>query len=331
MSQVGWGIIGCGDIANKAVAPAVNDDPNSTLVAFASSSQARAEDFTARHGAKRAYSNIEAFLADPEIDVVYAASRVYEHLPQTVAAAAAGKHVLCEKPMALTDAECAEMIGACEQAGVNLAVAYYRRYYPKNIKIKELLDQGAIGTPVLVRMVLTGNYDPTPDDPKFWRIDPAKSAGGPIADVGSHRLDLLCYWFGDPVAVAARNETLVHSYPADDSDMLLIKMASGVQVTASFHWSIGVGHDTIEMFGTEGALFSTPTDGPHLTLKTGAGTEEFDLPHAENRHSPLVEDFSARVLAGDPPLYTGEDGAKTTRIIESSFAASRAEKWVTIG
>ena len=257
MARVGWGIIGCGDIANKAVAPAVNDDPNSTLVGFASSSQERAEDFTARHGARRAYSDIDAFLADPDIDVVYAASRVYEHLPQTSAAAAAGKHVLCEKPMALTGVECAEMIGACDEAGVNLAIAYYRRYYPKNIKIKELLDSGAIGTPVLVRMVLTGNYDPTPDDPKYWRIDPAKSAGGPIADVGSHRLDLLCHWFGEPVAVAARNETLVHSYSADDSDVLLIKMASGVQVTASFHWSIGVGHDTIEMYGTEGALFST--------------------------------------------------------------------------
>ena len=330
MAPVGWGIIGCGDIANKAVAPAINDDPNSTLVAFASSSQERAEDFTTRHGAQRAYSDIEAFLADPDIDVVYAASRVYEHLPQTIAAAAAGKHVLCEKPMALSDAECQEMIAACHKRGVNLAVAYYRRYYPKNRKIKELLEQGAIGTPILVRMVLTGNYDPTPDDPKFWRVDPAKSAGGPIADVGSHRLDLLCYWFGEPVAVAARNETLVHSYPADDSDVLLIKMASGVQVTASFHWSIGVGHDTIEMFGTEGALFSAPTDGAHLTLKTGAGTEEFNLPHAENRHLPLIEDFSKRVLAGQPPLYSGEDGAKTTRIMESSFAASRAGKWVTI-
>ena len=330
MARVGWGIIGCGDIANKAVAPAVNEDPNSTLVAFASSSQERAEDFTSRHGARRAYSDINAFLADPDIDVVYAASRVYEHLPQTIAAAAVGKHVLCEKPMALTGAECQEMIDACHEGGVNLAVAYYRRYYPNNRKIKELIDNGAIGTPVLVRMVLTGNYDPTPDDPKIWRVDPAKSAGGPIADVGSHRLDLLCYWFGEPAAVAARNETLVHSYPADDSDVLLIKMESGVQVTASFHWSIGVGYDTIEIFGTEGAIFSTPTDGPQLTLKTAAGTEEFSLPHAENRHLPLIQDFSERVLAGKPPLYSGEDGAKTTRIIETSFAASRADKWVTI-
>lgn len=330
MARVGWGIIGCGDIANKAVAPAVNEDSNSEMVAFASSSQERAEDFAARHGARRAYSDMDAFLADPEIDVVYAASRVYEHLPQTAASAAAGKHVLCEKPMALTGAECQAMVDACQQTGVNLAVAYYRRYYPKNRKIKELLEQGAIGTPVLVRMVLTGNYDPTPDDPKFWRVDPAKSAGGPIADVGSHRLDLLCYWFGDPTAVAARNETLVHGYAADDSDVLLIKMASGLQVTASFHWSIGVGHDTIEIYGTEGALFSAPTDGPHLALQTVAGTEEFTLPHAENRHLPLVADFSARVLAGEPPLYTGEDGAKTTRIIESSFTASRAGKWVTI-
>ncbi len=330
MAPVGWGIVGCGDIANKAVAPAVNEDSNSALVAFASSSQSRAEDFAGRHGARRAYSDFAAFLADPDIDVVYAASRVYEHLPQTEAAAAAGKHVLCEKPMALTGAECDAMVAACEKAGVNLAVAYYRRYYPKNIKIKELLDRGAIGAPVLVRMVLTGNYDPTPDDPKFWRVDPAKSAGGPIADVGSHRLDLLCHWFGEPAAVAARNETLVHSYAADDSDVLLIKMASGVQVTASFHWSIGVGHDTFEIYGTEGALFSAPTDGPHLRLQTAAGAEEFDLPHADNRHLPLVADFSARVLAGEPPLYTGEDGAKTTRIIESSFTASRSEKWETI-
>ena len=330
MKRVGWGIIGCGDIANKAVAPAVNEDTKSSLVAFASSSQERAEDFAIRHGAQRAYSDLDAFLADPDVDVVYAASRVYEHLPQTVAAAAAGKHVVCEKPMALTDAECQEMIAACHEAGVNLAIAYYRRYYPHNRKIKEIIEQGRLGTPILVRMVLTGNYNPTPDDPKYWRIDPAKSAGGPIADVGSHRLDLLCHWFGDPVAVAARNETLVHDYPADDSDVLLIKMASGVQVTASFHWSIGVGHDTMEVFGTEGALFSAPTDGPGLVLKTAAGTEEFSLPHAENRHLPLIRDFSARVLAGEPPLYPGEVGAKSTRVIESSFEASRTNRWVDL-
>jgi predicted dehydrogenase len=330
MAPLGWGIVGCGDITNKAVAPAINAHPQSTLVAFCSTSKERAADFAARHGAKRAYDDLARFLADPEIQAVYVASPVYRHLPETVAAAKAGKHVLCEKPMALDSAECLQMIEACRQQGVSLAVAYYRRYYPKNRKIKELLDQGALGKVVLARAALTGNYDPDPTDPKYWRIDPAKSGGGPIADVGSHRLDLLWFWLGHPVAVAARTETLVHSYPADDSDVLLIKMESGVQVTASFHWNIGVGYDSIELFGTDGALLSTPTDGPRLVYKTRQREEEFDLPHAENRHYPLIADFTERILAGQPPAYPGEEGAITTQVIAATFEASKSGRWVSL-
>ena len=115
--NIGWGIVGCGDIANKAVAPAINAQPDSRLVAFFSNTPERAEEMRAAHGAARAYSDLGDILADDEIQAIYVSSPVHRHAPETIAAAEAGKHVLCEKPMALDVAEAERMIAACDAAG----------------------------------------------------------------------------------------------------------------------------------------------------------------------------------------------------------------------
>ncbi len=116
--KTGWGIVGCGDIANKAVAPAINAQPDSELVALFSNTPERAEEMRVAHGAARAYSDLNEILADDEIDAIYVASPVHRHVAETVAAAEAGKHVLCEKPMTLDVAEAERMIAACDAAGV---------------------------------------------------------------------------------------------------------------------------------------------------------------------------------------------------------------------
>src|SRR5437762_8163128 len=148
-----WGLIGCGDIAQKRVAPALRDAPLCEFVAIARNQAHLAESFAREFGARKWYSDWRDLVRDSEIDSVYIATPVHLHAEQTIAAAEAGKHVLCEKPMAMNPAECDRMIAACRGARVSLGIAYYRHFYPAVIRIRQLIASGAIGIPVFAQML----------------------------------------------------------------------------------------------------------------------------------------------------------------------------------
>ncbi len=152
MTKVRWGLIGCGDIAKKRVAPALRDSARSELVAVSRAKADLAEAFARQFGAGKWYADWHDMLRDSEIDAIYIATPVHLHAAQTVAAAEAGKHVLCEKPMALNVAECDEMLAASEANNVKLGIAYYRHFYPLVRRLKELLEVGEIGTPPTIRV-----------------------------------------------------------------------------------------------------------------------------------------------------------------------------------
>jgi len=149
MKKLAWGLIGCGDIARKRIAPALRDLDLCDLVVVSRERAELVEEFAREFGAKRSYANWQDLLSDAEIDAVYVATPVHLHAAQTVAAAEAGKHVLCEKPLAMNPAECDRMITACRANRVKLGVAYYRRFYPAIRRVKEILRFGEIGTPVV--------------------------------------------------------------------------------------------------------------------------------------------------------------------------------------
>jgi len=322
-----WGLIGCGDIANKRVAPAMAQDEGSEIVAFFSNTPARAEEMRERFGACRAYSDLAALLADEEIDAVYLASPHFRHRDETLAAAEAGKHVLCEKPMALNVAECQEMIAACRQHGVSLAVAYYRRWYPKARKMKELIDGGAIGQPIRARVCIGGRYDPGPEDWKRWRVS-ADAKGGALMDVGSHRLDIICYLLGEPQWVAGLTDHLVMTYDVPDTETLLCRLANGCHLTCATYWNLPLSLDVMEVHGTAGPLIATPFDGDALTLLAGGREEEFDCARpVSNVHYPLVASFTARLLAGEPPEFDGVDGMQASRIIDAAYRSAETGRW----
>jgi predicted dehydrogenase len=323
-----WAIIGCGDIANKRVAPAMVEDPGSELVAFFSHTPARAEEMKVRFGARRAYSDLDALLADEEVEAVYLASPQQRHCEETIRAARAGKHVLCEKPMAVTLDDCQRMVAACAKAGVALAVAYYRRWYPKARQLKAMLDEGAIGQPVSARVFIAGRYDPAPDDWKHWRVEGA-AGGGAMMDVGSHRLDIICYLLGPPRRVAGLSGRLVMSYDAPDTESLLCELDTGAHVLAEAGWSLGVGTDELEIHGTEGSLIATPFDArPEITLRRQDGDEVIAVaPPATNMHLPLVASFAARVSAGQPPEFDGADGLQASRIISAGYRSHQSGSW----
>ena len=142
MADLGWGLIGCGDISRKRAAPALRDAPGSTLAAVSRQRTELARAFADEFGAARVHADWRELVTDADIDAVYVATPLAPHAEQTIAAAQAGKHVLCEKPMAMDVASCDRMIAAARANGVKLGVAYYRRFYPVLVRVKQLIESG---------------------------------------------------------------------------------------------------------------------------------------------------------------------------------------------
>ena len=321
--MIGWGVLGCGDITDNRGAPAINALEGSRLVSFQSRTASQAEAFARRHGAARYTTSRAELLADPEVTAVYVATEHHRHAEDVIAAAEAGKHVLCEKPMANSVADCRRMIEACRSNGVALQIAYYRRYYPKMLRVKELLDSGAIGRPVSVQIHYSQRLEPERVTPDNWRLRAEHSGGGALVDTGSHRLDLLCWLLGEPESVYAFAEREELEMDAPDCESLLIRMASGVHAV-TVHGYRTPSEDRFDIVGTEGILSATSLDEPTLRLSTAAGEQTWELPRHANVHYPLFEDFARRLAAGEPPRYTGEDGLQASRIIEAAYRSARS-------
>ncbi|HXG83487.1 MAG TPA: Gfo/Idh/MocA family oxidoreductase, partial [Pyrinomonadaceae bacterium] len=190
MKILKWGLIGAGDIARKRVAPALRDLRNCDLVGISRARAELAEAFAKEFGARKWFSDWREMLADKEIEAIYIATPVHLHAAQTIAAAEAGKHVLCEKPMAMTVKECDEMIATCRANNVKLGVAYYRRFYPSIQRIKQIIGSGEIGKVAVAQINAFEYVDLSPEDPQYWFLEKAKSGGGPMMDFGCHRLEV---------------------------------------------------------------------------------------------------------------------------------------------
>src|SRR2546423_8881822 len=152
MKKLGWGLIGCGDIAQKRIAPAIRDSTSSELIAVNRAQSELAAAFAKQFGARRWYLDWKKLLRDEEINAVYIATPVHLHAEQTIAAAEAGKHVLCEKPMAMNVRECDQMIEAGRRHNVKIGVAYYRHFYPVVDRIKAIIKSSEIGSPVFAQI-----------------------------------------------------------------------------------------------------------------------------------------------------------------------------------
>lgn len=178
MEQIHWGIIGCGDVTEVKSGPAFNKIAGSRIMAVMRRDGEKARDYAQRHGVPRWYDDAAALVNDPEINAIYIATPPGSHAAYTFMAASAGMPVYVEKPMALNYNECKQMIDICSTANVPLFVAYYRRCLPNFLKIKALLDSGAIGGIRFVNIQLYFPPIPISNDILPWQVDPAISGGG---------------------------------------------------------------------------------------------------------------------------------------------------------
>jgi predicted dehydrogenase len=313
---VRWGLVGCGDIAEKRVASALRESRGSTLAAVARARPELAADFAARHGARRSYPDWRELIADPEIDAVYVATPVRHHAEQTVAAAAAGKHVLCEKPMALGVAECERMIAAARSHGVRLGVAYYRHHYPVVQRLRDLLASGEIGRPVLAEVQAFEAFDVPPDHPRAWFLRKAEAGGGPMFDFGCHRIEVLLDLMGPPDEIRGFLANVRFTgRDVEDTAIAHLRFRSGARGVLTVTHAAFEPRDTLDVYGSEGSAHAAVLNDGALRIVTAAGARDETHPPHANRHQPLVEDFVSAVLQGREPAVTGAIGLEVNRVL----------------
>lgn len=318
--RIKWGLIGCGDISRRRVAPALRALENCELVAVSRADASRAESFAKEFGAKRWHSDWRALVEDTEVEAVYVATPVSLHAEQAIAAAEAGKHVLCEKPLAMDVAECERMNAAAEARGVLLGVAYYRRFYPSIARVGEILDSGEIGVPVVVQINAFERFDPSPDNPRRWLLERRQAGGGPMFDFGCHRIEVLNNLFGDVKAVKALNGNVLFAREVEDTSIALMQFERGTQAVLSVTHAAREPQDTLEVFGSEGSIRVEILNEGQVRIRTKEGERyESHPPHA-NLHQPLIEDFALAVIEGRRPRVDGRTGQKVAEVLEMIYA-----------
>ena len=308
MRAIRWGLIGAGDIAQKRVAAALRDARASELTAVARARPELAESFAKTFGARRWHRNAADLVADREIDAVYIATPVHLHAAQTISAAEAGKHVLCEKPMALDVRECDRMIAACRAHDVRLGVAYYRHFYPAIARIKAIVASGEIGDPVVAQIEAFEWCNLQPGDPRSWFMKKAEAGGGPMFDFGCHRLEVLIDLFGPVRRVTSTVANAVFDREVEDTAIASLQFERGTCATLAVTHAAIESRDTLRIFGTSGSIHvETLNKGDVRIVAGGQERREVHLP-AANLHQPLIADFVQAVLAGREPAVNGGIG-----------------------
>ena len=308
--MLNWLVVGIGDITTKRVIPAIQSDPGSRFYGVVTRDPEKA----VRYPGVRAWTTLETALDDPAIDAVYVASPVALHGPQSVMALKAGRHVLCEKPMAMNYAEGEAMVRAGSESGKLFGVAYYRRFYPKVQRVRQLLAEGVIGRPVLAE-INSHDWFNAEGGQRAWLLDPAMAGGGPLYDTASHRIDLLNFLFGQPRAVTAQLGNSVHQARVEDNATLLIEYPAGLRAIVDVRRHSRVPRDEFRIAGTEGEIELNPLNGPGLIFPGG----HEQLPSHANLHYPSIANFVNAASGREALASTGETALVTDWVIEQAL------------
>jgi len=325
--DVRWGILGAGNVCEVKSAPAMKKIENSKLVAVMRRNGDKAREYAERHDVPKWYDSADELIGDPEVNAVYIATPPHAHAELTKRVAAAGKPVYVEKPMARTYAECLEMNEVCDKAGVPLYVAYYRRALPNFLRIKELVESGAIGT---VRLIQIQMYKPvdfntavSPED--NWRVDPEIAGGGYFYDLASHQLDFLDFLFGPIVEVNGFSANQAGLYKAEDIVTGNFRFENGVLGSGTWCFTCGSSSelDRTTIIGSKGEI-TYPTFGKaYVTVKIENNKpEHYDFEMPGHIQQPLIELVVDDLLGRAECPSTGVSGARTNLAMERMLGSA---------
>ncbi len=332
-ATLGWGLIGASTIAKEWMIPAINAQADSKVVAVMSSSEERGKQYAAANDIPRAYHTVEALLADPEVDIVYISTTNEKHKAETLAAARAGKHILCEKPLALALDDAKEMVAACKAAGVVMGTNHHLRNAFTHRTMRQMIMDGAIGKPLAVRVFHAVFL---PEHLQGWRIRDPKTGAGVIMDITVHDTDTMRYVLNDEVeeVTALSAQQGMGAGEIEDAVMGVMRFKNGT--IAQFHDAFTIGHTNtgFQVHGTTGSLHAEDvmTQSPmgKIYLQRGGEREEVALPAHNNLYGHAVQAFNNAAREEGAPWATGEDGIKSLAVALAVLESTKSGKAVRV-
>ncbi|MFG2029539.1 Gfo/Idh/MocA family protein [Streptomyces sp. NPDC048825] len=319
-----WGLIGASDIAATRMIPAMRALGHS-VTALCSSSALRATVWAGAHGVPHTTTSAEELLARDDIDAVYISTTNDLHLPHTLAAAAAGKHVLCEKPLALALADAWSMVEACRTAGVVLGVNHHLPGAATHRRIRELVAAGAVGRPLAARV---SHAVALPERLRGWRLRDPGAGAGVVLDITCHDASVTNALFGTPVeatALAVRQGSWEAA--AEDAAMSVIRYGDGVLAQTHDAFTVAHARTGLEVHGTDGSITAVDvmTQNPVGTvhLHDAAGSREIDVPGRRDLYEVVLEDLARAVCGAGEPTVTGTQGVHALAVALAVQEAAR--------
>lgn len=323
MKTVRWGIVGCGDVTEIKSGPGFQKADHSSLAMVMRRNGKLAQDYARRHQVPAWTDDAEALINDPRVDAVYVATPPSSHKLYTLMAAEAGKPVYVEKPMAMNHKECLEMVQACQEAGVPLFVAYYRRRLDRFLKIKSLVDEGAVGE---VRYVTINLYQPARAQEMAggelpWRVLPEIAGGGHFIDLAAHQLDFLDYLLGPIVSAKGHAANQAGLYPAEDVVNGSFRFASGVQGSGNWCFTTFNQLDRTEIVGSRGTLSYSTFDDDPIVVENGDGRRAYQMGYPEHIQQPLIQTVVDSINGAGSCPSTGISAARTSWVMDQLLSS----------
>ena len=327
---VGWAVVGTGDHLQRRMAPALSRAADTRLAAVYSREAARAEETAERFGFARAYDSYAALLKDDAVDAVYICTPNSLHAEQTVQAARAGKHVLVEKPMALTRGDAEAMVEACEVADVRLGVGFHLRHHPAHREARRLIAEGHLGEPVL----LDAKFIAASPRRDGWWQNPAMIGAYIMMARGVHLLDLICYLSArEPETVLLMSDGQRPERPLEETAVATLRLGEGTFATAFAARATAGAPNAFSVYGTRGMLQGIGTIGPEATgtLRVSTGSTEGEVAyHGKDPFQEEIEAFNRAVHERRSPEASGRDGLRVVRITEALLESARTGQTVRL-
>jgi 1,5-anhydro-D-fructose reductase (1,5-anhydro-D-mannitol-forming) len=328
--SLGWGIIGPGGFAGSATAPAIKAvGAEGSLIAVVSRDRGRADAFAAQHGARRAYTDYADLLRDREVDIIYISTPNAQHAEQALAAARAGKHVLCEKPLATSLDDARRVVEAFESAGLKLGTHFQTRHHTAFAETKRLLDQRAIGEVILIQIEVGAGANQL----RSWRADPALAGLGSINNMAVHPFDLLRYLLGSEVREVATMTDVGRSTDLERMVLALLRFQNGTLAYVNANQRVAHFQPDIDIYGTAGRIVGVDCTRPfrdgELRVLTAAG-EQVQKHSSRDAVVRSVAAFNDAVRHDREPNASGVDGLRSVQLTEAVIRSAREGRLVEV-
>lgn len=320
--MLGWGIVGPGRIADTAMAPAINALADSRVVAVTSRDRTRAEAFARKHGAAAAYTDYAEMLHHPEVDVVLITTPNALHAEQAIAAARAGKHVLCDKPLATSAADAERVVREAERAGVRLGINFQTRHQACFEDVRRMIAAGEIGDVLVAQVEVSAGANP----PRGWRTDPALAGLGTINNIGVHAYDLLRYLLSSEVTAVTALLDTGRAREIETLALVLLRFANGTLAYVNANQKTPHPQADIDIYGTRGRIVGHHLTRPGLDGELRVLTEkgEAATPYSNrDAYQRVVAAFNDAVLHRREPRASGLDGLRSARLTEAIARSAR--------